>query len=317
MVLHGPLDAVEHSSSACGGHPWVQLCQGIDTIASTPRDVLRNVAAVRHILEQIGLVPDSRGATIYGGAADFMIRLNQRSNATLDTIQSDWRNKFGAQTVGLWQDPLQIASALVFLGQSVSIRRYLEVGVWSAWTTVVLSAYASRLLPSPGFSGVASDLDDSHIAHSTRRALRNLNVSFVPRNRLDAFLDLDEAPFDLCFIDASHSYKDVKEDYRHFAPQCRWTMFHDINDATTLKLHKRHGGGVVGFWKQLKAHVSPHRVVEFRVQSAPVNAPAFGIGVLAPAASTGTAEPDGAPVADWPDLSGTVSNASVYLDPGG
>ena len=56
--------------------------------------------------------------------------------------------------------------------------------------------------------------------------------------------------FDLCFIDAQHSYLGVKADYTEMAAHCRSAMFHDIQDMSTLHLGN-FTGGVPAFWHHL------------------------------------------------------------------
>ena len=39
--------------------------------------------------------------------------------------------------VGVWQNPEQLAEALLHVGATLRVRRYLEVGVFSGWTCAV------------------------------------------------------------------------------------------------------------------------------------------------------------------------------------
>jgi hypothetical protein len=179
------------------------LCRGAQRIRASSCASLRDVRHVKSIIEGIGLVPDARGAWLYGSASRFQV------NA------SGW----GATRVGLWQDPLQIAAALVHLARSSGtliphIRTYAEVGVYTAWTCVVVSAFLARILPpSAGpFRGAAVDISREHIALGTSVLLTWHNVTFVHRGKLARWLDHATAPragdgvsspVGLCFIDGA------------------------------------------------------------------------------------------------------------------
>ena len=188
------------SCSKVGGAA-VLLCRGVAKIRSSSCASLREIEHVKGIIEEIGLVPDHRGAWLYGSASRFQV------NA------SGW----GATRVGLWQDPLQISAALVHLARHSGgsliphIRTYVEVGVFSAWTCVVISSFLARILPpSAGpFRAAAVDIDRSHIAFGTGTLLAQHNVTFVHRGGLHRWLDSYAPPagrtrIGLCFIDGTH-----------------------------------------------------------------------------------------------------------------
>ena len=187
------------SCSKVGGAALL-LCRGVAKIRSSSCASLRDIDHVKRIIEEIGLVPDARGAWLYGSASRFQV------NA------SGW----GATRVGLWQDPLQISAALVHLarhsggGLLPHIQTYVEVGVYSAWTRVVISSFLTRILPpSAGpFRAAAVDLDRTHIALGTSQLLARHNVTFVHRGWLHRWLDSHAPPatrtrIGLCFIDGT------------------------------------------------------------------------------------------------------------------
>ena len=261
----------------------MHLCEGAARIHRAPCESLRNVKFVQDIVQGIGLAPDARGNWLYGNATRFVRSAGGKG--------------------GLWQDPLQLSAALVHLATSPRIPpifTYIEVGVFSAWTCVVISAFLSRITPldGPGFRGAAVDIMRAHVSAGTMTLLTRHNVTFVYRSELPRWLDAlpsQRAMLDLCFIDADHSYKAVRSDYISFAPRCRAVMLHDIQDATTMKLQMSDGGGVPSLWHALKASMHASRVAAFTEQHS-TQAPMFGIGVIAPHERTGTAEPNDASV---------------------
>ena len=233
------LGASNFSCAGIGGAA-ASLCSGVARIHASPCATLLDVHSVQTIIEEIGLVPDPRGAWLYGSASRFMVKTS---------------NPVGASRVGLWQDPLQIASALVHLARSSGtriphIRLYVEVGVFSAWTCVVVSAFLARILPLAlrPFRGAAVDLSKSNIARGTFALLARHNMSFVHRGRLGNWLEAELSSHDssssspssssatasssarvgLCFIDANHSFIAARGDYEWLAPRCRALMLHDI-----------------------------------------------------------------------------------------
>jgi len=252
------------------------------------------VSFVRSLVEEVGLTPDGRGAQLYGREA---------AKKMVQAPTSAARKK-----VGLWQNPQQIAAALVHVGSRVAVHRYIEVGVYTAWTCCFVSAYLRRVGTLSAFSGHAVDISHSAIAAGTKALLANLNVSFLYRQHLK--LPATPGPYDFCFIDGDHAYDGIKRDFASFAPSCRHMMFHDIQDISTVHL-KNFSGGVPMFWAHLAAATLPARRAEFTHQPAEVRFPAFGLGVLGPNAQTGTCESD-KPVAAWPVwLDGVSGDASA------
>ena len=63
--------------------------------------------------------------------------------------------------------------------------------------------------------------------------------------------------FDLCFLDALHTYEGIRSDYNAMAPYCRGAMLHDIQDTTTLRLGGFSGGTVL-FWQHLIERFHKH-----------------------------------------------------------
>jgi len=94
----------------------------------------------------------------------------------------------------------------------------------------------------------------------------------------NALAPLAHPAFDLCFIDADHSYEGVRADYIAMAPSCRVIMHHDIQDVTCLSI-AGYSGGVPLFWQHLKEQLRAPRFSEFVDQSSDF-LPRFGIGIV-------------------------------------
>ena len=276
-------------------HVKPRLCAAVNAMRAASCAQLGSVSFVQALVERAGLF-GNRGSSsvhVYGPAA-------------VHTIH-------GAGPSGLWQDPLQLATALIYLGARVDVRTYVEYGVWSCWTATFVSAYLQRVSSTGGrgFHGLAVDtilVQRNFIAPNIATLMAMLNVSFVGSNDFARGVHRLTAPaYDLCFIDAIHTYTDTANDYARFAGACRWMMFHDVNDllgwlqpsaeawqipmnASGHKVHRivnkglragLRGGGTPGFWHDLATAVGKTRATTVSTQLT-ATLPMFGIGILAP-----------------------------------
>lgn len=258
--------------------------------------MLVNASFLANVVRSIGLVRDSRNTRLYGRESQHQVGQHQ---ADADS-----------QHQGLYQDPLQIGAAMAYLARQ-RVRTYLELGVWSAWTTVLMSAHLSRFVPEGAFRGFAVDITARRISKTTHAMLTQLDVSFVYRDGLimhslhksRGTRHQNHPPrlLDLCFVDGSHSYSGVRKDYDELASHCRFMMFHDVVDFDSFALE---GRGIPGFWAHLKANVDRGRVREF-IQQEAVFPTAFGIGLLLPN-TLGTAESDNQNLTHKWDVGGAV-----------
>jgi hypothetical protein len=307
-----------HSNSV---HP--RLCEGVQIMLRANCSQLGSLDFMIDVIERIGLVNDARGARLYGPASKYMIH--------------------GSGRAGLWQEPQQIAKAMISVAQRVRVQRYVEVGVFTAWTTTVVAAYMSRqqggdagrvlekgaAAPAPttiapssspvssttygsGFQGLAVDITSSHIAPGTLSLLAWLDVKFISRKHFDVQVLPNLAwRFDLCFIDGDHSYNGVRADFSRIGPSCHNAMFHDIKDTSCLAAAE-YSGGVPLFWQHLRQHLGPvessKRTLELTHQGS-TYLPMFGIWVVWKG-SRGTAQLDNSSdVTVWPKWRGRGPDA--------
>ena len=160
--------------------PVLRLCHGVARIHGASCDELTSAPFLEGIINEVGLVPDPRRDWLYGAASAHMVCQPGTSGCA----------SYGK--VGLWQEPLQISKALVHIARSPTIwpvRRYVEVGVWTAWTCVLVSAYLSRVGASDGsFQGAAVDISHQQITPQARVLLQQHNVTYVPRHKLPDWL---------------------------------------------------------------------------------------------------------------------------------
>ena len=191
------------------------LCAGVGGILAASCNKLSNHTWLTSAIGAIGLVPDTRRERLYGDAAVHMVS-NRRA--------------------GLWQDPKQLASALIEATAHGEILNYVELGVHTAWTACTVGAYLSRLT-TKAFHGLAVDSSREHVAKYTANLLERLNMRFMTRNTFDMLLHQqpqqpeqrahDARLFGLCFIDADHDYMGVRTDYESLAPRCLIWMCSD------------------------------------------------------------------------------------------
>jgi hypothetical protein len=198
-----------------------RLCAGVGGILAASCNKLSNHTWLTSAIGAIGLVPDTRRERLYGDAAVHMVS-NRRA--------------------GLWQDPKQLASALIEATAHGEVLSYVELGVHTAWTACTVGAYLSRMT-TKAFHGLAVDSSREHVAKYTADLLERLNMRFMTRNAFDMLLEQQphlqpqqpQQPqqrahvarlFDLCFIDADHDYMGVRTDYESLAPRCStdWMM---------------------------------------------------------------------------------------------
>ena len=302
LIECGSLKDPKMDSIRMSGFQWnrvQRLCFGIRQLQSSTCAQLSNHSFVMGAIQAIGLTFDMRKADLYGVAASSMIRT------------SDPNTK-----IGLWQDPSQFAAALMQHASGAhEVRRYLEIGCYTAWSALVLVSYLQRA--GHRVRGVVVDLVDTFIGPAfpllAGRGLSFFNRSaFSPEGALARIsAEVHEARhegggggggggsrrFDLCFIDAQHSYLGVKADYTEMAAHCRSAMFHDIQDMSTLHLGN-FTGGVPAFWHHLARLAHPSRVTQFVTQLSTAR-PVFGLGILGPN-RRGNVEPD-EEGANWPE----------------
>ena len=289
-------EAVVFQDSACASQSQAQrrLCNGIKRIQQATCAELGSEQFMIDVISSIGLCPDGRGSKLYGNFTKAMV-----------AVAAEGGGKGDERRVGLWQNPAQIAPALIHIASlSHKTRSYVEVGVYSMWTTAVAAAYFRRT-SSGEFSGQAVDITSSYSTKATMAQLKALNVAFVGRataagKRL--FAGSVKPLYDLCFIDAGHSYSDIRKDFAEAAPYCRRIMLHDIQDSNILHIDG-FSGGVPLFWAHLKRHTKAHRLTEFVEQPGVHFSKFFGLGIVGPNAA-GTAEPED-PVESWPAWKGT------------
>ena len=265
-------------AEACGGlstngtaaHP--RLCAGLRAIREATCAQLASIEFMIVVVHTIGLVPDARRERLYGPAVQHMIPGH-------------------SSKVGLWQEPQQIAGAMIEVARRTQVQTYVEIGIFTAWTTTVMAAYMHRLSARAdgmtAFRGFAVDITSSHITPGTLSLLRALHVSFIGRKHFDPAAVLSAAgatAFDLCFIDGDHSYGGVRADYALMASRCRVAMFHDIRDTSCLSAAD-FSGGVPLFWAHLTRRAPPAeratRVLELTA-SGSTWMPMFGIGLVLP-----------------------------------
>lgn len=203
-----------------------RLCHGVAAILRAPCADLANLTFMTAAVGAIGMVPDTRGKQLYGNDAKYMVHA-------------------GAPSVGLWQEPRQLAAALISVAHRIHVRRYVEIGIYTAWSTCTIAAYLARVGGGlDGFEGHGLDVTTKYLTNSTRALLSYLRVDLTIRTErggieslsTGALTPLAHPAFDLCFIDADHSYEGVRADYVAMAPSCRVIMHHDIQDVTCLSI---------------------------------------------------------------------------------
>ena len=277
----------------CGSLDVTSLCRGVAELSSASCAQLANVSYVADLVRRIGLYRDPRGARLYGAEAQHQSSRRQEGAVPEWQKGAEHRTKGGTYEnyEGIWQDPVQLASALVYLlGTGLPVSDYAELGVWTGWTTTFIAAYLSRTVEPPGqFSGLAVDVNDERIATPTRQLMDHLNVRYVHRSNMSSHIAArrrQRPTFDLCLLDALHDFQGIYADYEEMAPRCRIAMFHDIVQYESFH---QSGGGVPRFWSMLVRAAGRERTVDF-VQQPGTFPTVLGLGMLLPDAHTGTAE---------------------------
>jgi cephalosporin hydroxylase len=183
-----------------------RLCQGLLRVCSLPCAALFDVQAMREVIQAIGLVNTPDGKALYGPDMVFM-------NHAAGTPQ------------GLYQIPDQIIRAMQTLVQHVQPRTYLEYGVFTGWNACLVTAFLSRFSHPFPLQAYAADITTKRIAPETLPIFSALNIKYIHSlTELPDILAGTRARhelIDVCFIDAVHSYKAVRQDFERLQGYCK------------------------------------------------------------------------------------------------
>lgn len=211
-------------------------------ISRVPRSDLRAVPYVESLIRRVGLTYDSRD--IYGRDRRYM--------------------NLGR---GMWQIPRQLAEFLVYVADH-KVSRFLEVGTYTGYTFAFAAHYLARFTHRLE----ALSIDPHQGATFKTCSHANLAASYM-ESTSEA---LAGRKFDLCFVDADHSYSAVARDYANVGQHATICAFHDVNDDC-VRLHPGNDGGVPRFWKELRdAHADTTREFLYHSEGRRV----MGIGLI-------------------------------------
>lgn len=159
---------------------------------------------------------------------------------------------------GCYQLPHEFAEFLLAISKE-HVRTVFDIGTCSGYTAALLGVFLSRFSDSVTVDSVDITRNTKHrqwIASVLRR--NGITISFIEGTSAD----FNGKSYDLCFIDGSHQYEWVKNDYNNVGRHSRLCAFHDI----------RFCEGVIRFYNECKCGL---RCQEFSESDT-----MFGIGLL-------------------------------------
>lgn len=175
------------------------------------------------------------------------------------------KNEKFRTNLGMLQCPEQLAPALIYL-KNFKIKSFMEVGSFTGSTHTFICLYLYRF-----------GLTDSITVDLNRDFNPDLQDILRPvmnhRHVLGTSRSVRGVESDLCFIDADHQYKSVRDDYMNVGRYSKICMFHDIIDEYVVR--ERDNAGTKQFWNEIKQQKF-HK--EFTKHSD--NKEVMGIGVI-------------------------------------
>ena len=164
----------------------------------------------------------------------------------------------GANMAGVYQTPIQIAKALVYLS-AFDINSYCEIGVFQGGNFLFVSEYLRRF--NPEIKCVGIDPTD-FLNPEIKEIIEAENwLSFISATSNE----IKKKKFDLVFIDGNHIDGWVKTDWGNVGKYAKICMLHDIQETTCPE--------IVEFWDKLDG-----KKIEFLDCS--TKQPSQGIGII-------------------------------------
>lgn len=247
------------------------LNQSINIMATKDTAWLAQLDNIVALVRQTGLVTDKWKRDLYGEEKQYCI-------PELASTGSVKVHPF-AQFPGMYQIPQQISCALTHLA-TLDIKSFVEVGCWTGWTGLFMSALLRKASGAANFASAGLDVIDARnncIKGIAKRMGHNLYLKkqgLWQHGELEGMDSLWKAlpqKVDLCFIDGGHSYRALASDVRAFMPHCKYIMLHDMVD--------RDAPGVVRVWRDLSSRFHTKHAFTCVHQPAGVTQ-RLGIGVV-------------------------------------
>ena len=226
-----------------------QLCDtlrsGVETVARSSVEALRQPGTITNIVRQIGLYSpvDRKGRESF--------KQMYGSEYRSATIKRGLVNNGGfaaspSELHGLWQIPQQLECALIYLSK-FKIASHLTVGTYSGWTDVVIRSVLRRF--NPRLRSVITDQGRffhpcvGELIDSLRNVRFQQYASGNGSNHLTTtegsvhgdFSQFGPRSYDFCFIDAAHSFLDTQADLQKAWSMCRIVMLHDIVQSSGVR----------------------------------------------------------------------------------
>ena len=188
-----------------------------------------------------------------GGAAKYI--KNQQNHLEMDTLLHWMRSNFKMDT---YNPEMPFG--------------YLEIGSYAGeslfYISQVLPRQSKIILVDYGDNAGARMVLEDVIAWS--KQMFGHNIQLLTKNSNDIstrslVLEMlgQERHFDLCLIDANHTYDFARCDYENFGPISDWTLFHDVSENHREASMEKHGvvqATVYHLWKTMKL-CFPRRVL--------------------------------------------------------
>lgn len=192
------------------------------------------------------------------------ITLNPRA-IVMDRVKTNhcWRGMKCKQL------PNELAKLLIFIYDNRQrINSYFEIGTENGGTFKLIDSFLRAINPNFQRSLGLDKRDHSQRRDSMDYQQKYPTCQFICE--MSENFRLSET-YDLCFIDASHTYEDVKNDYYHYRDKIKIAAFHDIDLES----------GVRKFWEELKNKKDYTELLEIHNEDRRFMTP-VGIGILKP-----------------------------------